>query len=229
MPVPLLKKSRKGDDAADKVSVRAKRILKILDDAMPKVRVELDSSNPLELLMATILSAQCTDERVNRVTPHLFAKYQTAADYAQAVPEELEAIIRSTGFYKSKAKHLIGCGKVLHERFGGKVPGKIEELTTLPGVGRKTANVILGSYFGKPAIVVDTHVKRVSNRLGLTFSQDPEKIEMDLQRVLPKASWTLGAQRLLLHGRYVCQARTPQCGRCVIHQDCFWEGKVCQT
>ena len=225
----LLKKSRKGAQAAEKVSVRAKRILKILDDTMPKVRVELDSSNPLELLMATILSAQCTDERVNQVTPQLFAKYQTAADYAQAIPEELEAIIRSTGFYKSKAKHLIGCGRTLYERFGGKVPGKIEDLTTLPGVGRKTANVILGSYFGQPAIVVDTHVKRVSNRLGLTFSQDPEKIELDLQRVLPKANWTLGAQRLLLHGRYVCLARTPQCGRCVIHQDCFWEGKVRQT
>ena len=229
MSTILRTKTQRGARTGDSVSVRAKRILKILDATMPKVRVELDSSNPLELLMATILSAQCTDDRVNQVTPTLFAKYRTAADYAQAVPEELEAIIRSTGFYKSKAKHLIGCGKALHERFGGQVPGKMEDLTTLPGVGRKTANVILGSYFNQPAIVVDTHVKRVSNRLGLTKSQDPEQIELDLQKLLPKANWTLGAQRLLLHGRYVCQARLPQCERCVIAQDCFWEGKAPQT
>ena len=226
MPVTLRKVSRQGLKSADEVAARAKRILKILDATMPHVRVELDSTSPLELLMATILSAQCTDERVNQVTPRLFAKYRTAAEYAQAVPEELEAIIRSTGFYKSKARHLIGCGKVLQERFDGKVPGKMADLTILPGVGRKTANVILGSYFAQPAIVVDTHVKRVSNRLGFTSSQDPDRIELDLQRLIPKAQWTLGAQRLLLHGRYVCQSRLPQCDRCLINQECFWEGKV---
>jgi len=227
--VTLRTTARNRAQTTDDISVRARRILKTLDVTMPKVRVELDSSNPLELLVATILSAQCTDERVNQVTPRLFAKYRTAGEYAQANPEELEAIIRSTGFYKSKAKHLMGCGKVLQERFHGKVPGTMEDLTTLPGVGRKTANVILGSYFGQPAIVVDTHVKRVSNRLGFTTSQDPDRIELDLQRLIPKEKWTSGAQRLLLHGRYVCQARLPQCGRCVIASDCFWKGKVAQA
>ncbi|MDR4493827.1 MAG: endonuclease III [Nitrospirales bacterium] len=229
MPVTQRNASRQRTRVGDEVSVRAKRILKTLEARMPTVRVELDSSTPLELLMATILSAQCTDERVNQVTPRLFAKYRTADDYGRAVPEELEALIRSTGFYKSKAKHLMGCGKAIHERFGGKVPGKMEDLTSLPGVGRKTANVILGSYFGQPAIVVDTHVKRVSNRLGFTMSQDPDRIELDLQKLFPEAKWTSGAQRLLLHGRYVCQARIPQCGKCVIEHDCFWEGKVRQT
>lgn len=229
MSVTLRNTSRQRTPKADEVSSRAKRILKALAASMPTVRVELDSSNPLELLMATILSAQCTDDRVNQVTPRLFAKYRTAADYAKAVPEELESLIRSTGFYKSKAKHLMGCGKAIDERFGGKVPGNMKDLTSLPGVGRKTANVILGSYFGQPAIVVDTHVKRVSNRLGLTKSQDPDRIELDLQKLFPEAQWTSGAQRLLLHGRYVCQARLPQCGKCVIEQDCFWNGKVRQT
>lgn len=226
MPVTLRKTPGKRTGVPNEISVRANRILDTLDATMPTVRVELDSSNPLELLVATILSAQCTDDRVNQVTPRLFAKYRTAADYAKAVPEELETFIRSTGFYKSKAKHLIGCGKVLQERFGGKVPGRMEDLTSLPGVGRKTANVILGSYFGQPAIVVDTHVKRVSNRLGFTTSQDPDRIELDLQKLFPEAKWTTGAQRLLLHGRYVCQARLPQCGKCVIEQDCLWDGKV---
>lgn len=229
MSMTLRHTSRQRTPKADEVSSRVKRILKTLSASMPTVRVELDSSNPLELLMATILSAQCTDERVNQVTPRLFAKYRTAADYAEAVPEELEALIRSTGFYKSKTKHLMGCGKAVHERFGGKVPGNMEDLTSLPGVGRKTANVILGSYFGRPAIVVDTHVKRVSMRLGLTKSQDPDRIECDLQKLIPENQWTVGAQRLLLHGRYVCQARLPQCGKCVIVEDCFWSGKVRQT
>ncbi len=204
---------------------RLRRISKTLERTILDVRVELDSSNPLELLMATILSAQCTDERVNMVTPRMFARYPTAKDYAEARPEELEHLIRSTGFFKNKTKNLIGCGKALVERFQGKVPGTLEELTTLPGVGRKTANVILGSYFGKPAIVVDTHVKRVSNRLGLTTSQDPTRIELDLQELLPSTQWTHGAQRLLLHGRYVCLARTPRCERCAIVKDCYWEGK----
>lgn len=218
--------SRKGKaEALEEKKSRLRRINKILERTILDVRVELDSSNPLELLMATILSAQCTDERVNMVTPRMFARYPTAQDYAEASPEELEHLIRSTGFYKNKTKNLIGCGKALVERFHGQVPGTLEELTTLPGVGRKTANVILGSYFGKPAIVVDTHVKRVSNRLGLTKSQDPTRIEYDLQELLPSANWTKGAQRLLLHGRYVCLARTPRCERCAVVKDCHWEGK----
>jgi len=204
---------------------RVTRILATLEQSIPDAKVALDSSNPLELLVATILSAQCTDERVNQVTPNLFAKYRTAGDFAKADPAELESLIKSTGFYKSKAKHLIGCGKTLVANFRGEIPQAMEELTTLPGVGRKTANVILGSYFGEPAVVVDTHVKRVANRLDLTRSQDPTKIEEDLQSLMPKAHWTIGAQRLLLHGRHVCQARTPQCDHCSLYDLCEWEGK----
>lgn len=204
---------------------RAGRILAALGHSIPDARVELDSSNPLELLMATILSAQCTDERVNQVTPQVFSRFRTAADYAKADRADLEALIRPTGFFKNKARHLIGCGQALVERFNGMVPGTMDALTSLPGVGRKTANVILGSYVGEPAIVVDTHVKRVANRLGLTRNQDPTKIEEDLQRLLPIAQWTIGAQRLLLHGRYVCLARRPNCSHCVLNTDCGWEGK----
>jgi endonuclease-3 len=224
-PTGRLRASRRQIESPVAAKKRVGRILAALDQSLPDVRVELDSSNPLELLVATILSAQCTDERVNQVTPNLFSRYRTAKDYANADPAELEALIRPTGFYKNKARHLIGCGQALVQRFHGKVPGTMEALTSLPGVGRKTANVILGSSVGEPAIVVDTHVKRVSNRLGLTQSQDPNKIEEDLQRLLPKAQWTVGAQRLLLHGRYVCLARTPNCPHCVLFSDCEWEGK----
>jgi endonuclease-3 len=208
---------------------RVGRILAALGQSIPDARVELDSSNPLELLMATILSAQCTDERVNQVTPQVFSRFRRAEDYARADRAELEALIRPTGFFKNKARHLIGCGQALVQHFDGIVPETMEALTSLPGVGRKTANVIIGSYVGEPAIVVDTHVKRVANRLGLTRSQDPNKIEEDLQRLLPKTQWTLGAQRLLLHGRYVCLARTPHCHDCVLYADCRWEGKRKRT
>lgn len=204
---------------------RAVRILTTLEKSIPDAHVALDSSNPLELLVATILSAQCTDERVNRVTPNLFVQYRTAEDFANADQVELESCIRPTGFYKSKARHLIGCGHVLVKNFHGKIPGTMDELTTLPGVGRKTANVLLGSYFGAPAVVVDTHVKRVANRLDLTKSQDPTKIEEDLQSLIPPSHWTVGTQRMLLHGRHVCQARTPSCERCALYDECEWEGK----
>jgi endonuclease-3 len=227
--VASLKISRKATSRSERSHVAAKkrvgRILEHLQKSIPDPRVALDSSNPLELLVATILSAQCTDERVNQVTPNLFARYRTAEDFAKADQGELEALIRSTGFYKSKARNLIGCGKTLVATFNGKVPASMEALTTLPGVGRKTANVILGSYFGEPAVVVDTHVKRVANRLDLTKSQDPTKIEEDLQSLLPHSQWTLGTQRILLHGRHVCQARTPNCERCMLYDDCEWEGK----
>ncbi len=201
---------------------RVGKILATLQQSIANPIVALDSTNPLELLVATILSAQCTDERVNHVTPNLFARYRTADDYANADQEELESLVKSTGFYKNKARNLIGCGKILVETFHGKIPETMDELTMLSGVGRKTANVILGSYFGKPAVVVDTHVKRVANRLGLTTSQDPTTIEDVLQSLIPKAQWTIGAQRMLLHGRHVCQAKTPQCDRCLL---CEWEGK----
>ncbi len=204
---------------------RVARILATLAQTIPDPTVALNSKNPFELLVATILSAQCTDERVNQVTPNLFARYRTAEDFAKADQTEVELLIKSTGFFKSKARHLIGCGKALVTQFHGQVPDSMEKLTVLPGVGRKTANVILGSYFGEPAVVVDTHVKRVANRLGLTDSQDPTKIEEDLQSLMPQSQWTIGAQRILLHGRHVCQARTPHCDQCSLFDDCEWEGK----
>ena len=204
---------------------RVAGILATLQQSIPDATVALNSTNPLELLVATILSAQCTDERVNQVTPHLFSQYRTAEAYANADQADLELLIKSTGFFKSKARHLIGCGKTLVEKFQGKIPESMDELILLPGVGRKTANVILGSYFGEPAVVVDTHVKRVANRLDLTRSPDPIKIEEDLQSLIPQSQWTIGAQRLLLHGRHVCQARTPHCDQCALYEDCEWEGK----
>ena len=224
-----LKFSRKTASRSERSHIAAKkrvgRILEHLQKSIPDAKVALDSSNPLELLVATILSAQCTDERVNQVTPNLFARYRTAEDFAKADQVELESLIRPTGFYKSKARNLIGCGKTLVARFNGKIPSSMDALTMLPGVGRKTANVILGSYFGEPAVVVDTHVKRVANRLDLTKSQDPTKIEGDLQSLLPQSQWTMGTQRILLHGRHVCQARKPNCERCLLYDDCEWEGK----
>lgn len=204
---------------------RATRMLSALTQAMPSPKVELAYDTPLELLIATILSAQCTDERVNQVTPALFKRYRRAVDYANADLTELEAIIRSTGFFKSKARNIVACGRMLTERFGGEVPDTMDELLMLPGVGRKTANVILGSCFDQPAVVVDTHVKRVANRLGLAASEEPEHIERSLQQLIPLAQWTSASQRLLLHGRYVCMARKPACARCVLYSECAWEGK----
>jgi endonuclease-3 len=200
-------------------------IFSALKRTMPVPRVELRHRTALELLIATILSAQCTDQRVNQVTPALFRRYRTAGEYAAADPAELQRLIKSTGFFKSKARNIIGCCRALLDRFGGNVPDTMEALVTLPGVGRKTANVVLGNHFGKPAVVVDTHVKRVSQRLGLSTSDDPERIEEDLQRVLPPAEWTIGSQRILLHGRYVCLARTPKCRECGIYTLCRWKGK----
>ena len=193
---------------------------------MPDAKVELSHRSPWELLVATILSAQCTDQRVNQVTPTLFSRYKTPSDLAKARIADVEAIIRSTGFFKSKAKNIIACGQVLNERFGQLVPERMDDLVTLPGVGRKTANVLLGQAFGQPAIVVDTHVKRVANRLDLTKSDDPVQIEQDLQRLLPSSQWTSVSQRLLLHGRYICLARRPLCGRCPIYDYCYATDKV---
>ncbi|MBA5867033.1 MAG: endonuclease III [Nitrospira sp. CR1.3] len=210
------------------ISERRRRLGKIadaLEQAIPAAKMELDHRSPWELLVATILSAQCTDERVNQVTPALFKRYRTPADLGKAAQHEVEQIIRSTGFFKSKAKNIVACSRVVEERFSGKVPATMDELIMLPGVGRKTANVLLGTAFRKPAIVVDTHVKRVANRLGLTGSDDPDRIEEDLQRLLPTSQWTSVSQRLLLHGRYTCTARTPQCQRCPIYQHCTWKQK----
>ncbi len=193
---------------------------------MPLAKVELAYRSSWELLVATILSAQCTDVRVNQVTPGVFKRYATPRAMAKATPTELEGLIRSTGFYKSKAKNLVGCAQAIITRFGGQVPETMEELTSIPGVGRKTANVLLGAAFGKPAIVVDTHVKRVANRLAMTHSGDPEQIERDLQSLYPQAQWTEVSQRILLHGRYVCLARKPRCAVCPIVDVCEWEGKL---
>jgi endonuclease-3 len=193
---------------------------------MPPIKVELDHRNPWELLVATILSAQCTDKRVNQVTPALFRRYPCPRDYAEASSAELETLIRTTGFFKTKARNLIRCAKVVTNQFHQQVPDTMEALTALPGVGRKTANVILGNAFGKPAVVVDTHVKRVAGRLELTRHTDPDKIEIDLQQMLPEDQWTEGSQRLLLHGRYICLARTPKCSHCPLYSECHWEGKT---
>ncbi len=205
--------------------IRARRILKRLCTQGTNAPVELSHTNPFELLVATILSAQCTDERVNRVIPALFAAYPGARELARASQARLETLIKPTGFYRNKAKHLVQCSQALVSEFGGVVPGTMEELTSLPGIGRKTANVVLGACFHVPAIVVDTHVKRVAQRLHLTRNTDPTKIEFDLQAVWPARNWTEGSQRILLHGRYVCLARKPQCAACVLYEDCPWEGK----
>ncbi|MBX3332487.1 MAG: endonuclease III [Nitrospira sp.] len=205
---------------------RAKQIAERLHRAITLAKVELDHRSPWELLVATILSAQCTDQRVNQVTPALFKRYATPRALANATVSDLEELIRSTGFYKSKAKNLIGCAHAVITRFGGEVPDTMEELTSIPGVGRKTANVLLGAAFGKPGIVVDTHVKRVANRLSMTYSSNPEQIERDLQSVFPEGQWTSVSQRLLLHGRYICLARKPRCLECPIDDICEWEGKV---
>jgi len=204
---------------------RAARILSALRRTLPVPRVALQHRTPLQLLIATILSAQCTDQRVNQVTPALFRRYRTAGEYAAADQTELERLIKSTGFFKSKARNIIGCCRTLIERFNGAVPGTMEALVTLPGVGRKTANVVLGNHFGKPAVIVDTHVKRVSRRLGLSTSDDPDRIEQDLQQLMPPQEWTPGSQRLLLHGRYVCLARSPKCPECSVYNLCRWKGK----
>lgn len=207
-------------------SSRAAQIVVSLRRAMPVARIELTHRSPWELLVATILSAQCTDQRVNQVTPALFQRYPTAHRMATAATADLEALIRSTGFYRSKAKNLLGCAKAVSTRFGGQVPDTMEELTSIPGVGRKTANVLLGGAFGKPGVVVDTHVRRVANRLALTRSQNPEHIERDLQSLYPEGEWTDISQRLLLHGRYICLARKPRCLTCPMYDVCLWEGKL---
>ena len=207
---------------------RLREIAKTLQRTMPSPKMELDHHSPWELLVATILSAQCTDQRVNQVTPSLFRHYRRPAELAAAHLPELEQLIRSTGFFKNKAKHLVACGKAVTERFGEQVPHTMEELITLPGVGRKTANVILGTAFSQPCIVVDTHVKRVAKRLGLTRSDNPDLVEQDLQQLLQKSQWTAVSQRLLLHGRYVCLARKPRCATCPVYRHCPWKEKGLQ-
>ncbi len=199
----------------------ARAIDEALAAAYPEAWCELRFADPFQLLVATILSAQCTDARVNLVTPALFGRFPNAATLAEADPDELESLIRSTGFFRAKAKALRAMAHALCDRHGGQVPATMEELTALPGVGRKTANVILGTAFGiATGIVVDTHVARVSRRLGLTRRDDPEGIEQDLMAIFPRSSWILLAHRLILHGRRVCSARRPACERCPLSALC---------
>jgi len=203
----------------------AKKIIALLAKAYPEPGLALDYANPLELLVAVILSAQCTDARVNGVTRALFRKYRAAAAYARADPAAFEQEIRATGFYRNKAKAVIGCCKKLVAEFGGEVPGSIEELTTLPGVGRKTANMVLGNAFGIPGIAVDTHVLRVSNRLGLARGDDAEAVETQLGSQVPREQWTAFSNAMILHGRHVCAAKKPRCGACPLAPECPWPGK----
>jgi endonuclease-3 len=205
---------------------RARRINRELAVLYPDAHTELNFSSPLELLVATILSAQTTDKRVNLVTPVLFARYRSAADYAAADRAEMEKIIQSTGFFRAKTSSLIGLGQALCERFGGQVPGTLADLVTLPGVGRKTANVVLGNAFGVPGITVDTHFARLSRRFGWTTQTDPDKIEQEVGSLFPKSEWTILSHRLIWHGRRVCHARKPACGACEIAGLCpsFGEG-----
>jgi len=199
---------------------RARRIARQLAVMYPDVHTELNFTTPLELLVATILSAQTTDKRVNLVTPTLFARYPTAADYAGADRDELEKIIQSTGFYRNKANSLIGLGQALCERFGGEVPAKLKDLVTLPGVGRKTANVVLGNAFGIPGITVDTHFGRLARRFGWTTDTDPVKVEAEVATLIPRRDWTDLSQRMIWHGRRICHSRLPACGACGLARLC---------
>lgn len=202
-----------------------KKITELLLKKYPHPKIALKFSNPLELLVATILSAQCTDVRVNEVTERLFKKYRTAKDYANADIKTFEQEIRPTGFYKNKAKMVINAAKKIVSDFSGEIPSTMEELTSLPGVGRKTASVVLSAAFNIPAIAVDTHVLRVSNRLGLVKSEDPGKIEMQLRNLIPKDKWIFFTLSMILHGRETCKARTPLCNECVLYKICLWPEK----
>jgi endonuclease III len=205
---------------------RVKQLIQVWPQIYPTAHCELDFKNPLELLIATILSAQCTDKRVNMVTPPLFKKYKTAKDYAKATQVELETAIKSTGFFRNKARSIRAATSTIAEKFGGKVPSTMEELRELPGVGRKTANVVLGNAFGRnEGIVVDTHVARLSQRLGLTKHGDAESIEHDLMRLVPREHWTNWSHWLIWHGRRRCYARTPDCSNCEVFGLCP-SGKV---
>ncbi|MRM88187.1 endonuclease III [Faecalicatena contorta] len=200
---------------------RTREILSILDEQYGREYVcYLNYETPWQLLIATILSAQCTDARVNIVTQNLFQKYDTVEKFANADLKELEKDIKPTGFYHTKAKNIIACTKALVDRFGGEIPRSLEELTSLAGVGRKTANVIRGNIYHEPSVVVDTHVKRISKRLGLTENEDPEKIEQDLMKALPKDHWILYNIQIITFGRSICTARSPKCGECFLQKYC---------
>jgi endonuclease-3 len=206
---------------------RVQAILQKLDEAYPNVTCALEHHTPFQLLISTILSAQCTDERVNQVTKTLFAKYRSPKEFAYANPAELEQDIRPTGFFRNKTKSIMGAGKKIVEEFGGEVPRTMDELLTLPGVARKTANVVLGTAFGiAVGVVVDTHVIRLSNRLDLSRNTDPKKIEQDLMQAIPREKWILFSHQLIWHGRKVCQARKPRCIACNLEPLCYAKDKT---
>jgi endonuclease III len=214
-----IRQGRKGESLKAKIA-RANAISSCLARAYPELQVPLDYGTTFQLLVAVILSAQCTDLAVNKVTPELFRRFPTPSRLADAPLTEIETIIRALGLFRAKARSLKACARQLIEQFNGEVPATMEELTTLPGVGRKTANVILGHAFDSPGIIVDTHCKRVSRRLGLTRSEDPVHIERDLNRLLPAAQWTAFSHRLIIHGRRICHARKANCQACMIQQLC---------
>ena len=198
----------------------ARAVYRILSKTYPEIRCELDFKNPLELIVATVLSAQCTDKRVNAVTPALFKKYKTAKAYAGADIHQLEELVFQTGFYRAKARHIKGIGIKLVEEFNGEVPSTLEELITLPGVGRKTANVVLGHAFDIPGITVDTHFGRLSRRFGWTNEMDPVKVERIVGELIPQKEWTNLSQRMIWHGRRICHSRKPACGACPVAKIC---------
>ena len=223
--IPAKAKSR--PKTAGERQARVGEILRRLDRMYPDVSCALTHRNPWELLVATILSAQCTDKRVNEVTPGLFAKYPTPADFAAVKPEVLAQDIRSTGFFNNKAKSIVGAAKKITGEFGGKVPRTIEELLTVPGAARKTANVVLGTAYGiASGIVVDTHVMRLSRRLDLTKQSEPVKIERDLVKIIPQEKWILFSHQLIHHGRALCTARSPRCAECLLETICYAKDKT---
>ncbi|HYW44378.1 MAG TPA: endonuclease III [Bryobacteraceae bacterium] len=206
---------------------RVAEILRLLDRMYPAATCALDHHNPWELLVATILSAQCTDKRVNEVTPGLFAKYPTPADFAAVKPEVLANDIRSTGFFNNKSKSIVGAAKKVISDFGGKVPRTMEEMLTIPGAARKTANVVLGTAYGIAAgVVVDTHVQRIAGRLDLTKHTEPGKIEQDLMKIIPRDRWILFSHQIILHGRALCAARKPKCAACELNSVCYAKDKT---
>jgi endonuclease-3 len=222
----LPSQSKRPKTAAER-RARVDRILRGLDEMYPNATCALDHRDPWQLLVATILSAQCTDKRVNLVTPALFAKYPTPRDFAAVRPEVLAHDIRSTGFFNNKAKSIVGAAKKVVQEFGGKVPRTMEEMLTIPGAARKTANVVLGTAYGVAVgVVVDTHVQRVSRRLDLTKNTDPAKIEQDLMKAIPEERWILFSHQIIHHGRALCQARKPRCAECVLNPVCYAKDKT---
>jgi endonuclease-3 len=210
-----------GKRAAREMVGRAGRVVALFGEHYPAAAISLNFENPLELLVATILSAQCTDVRVNKITPAIFSKYRTVADYAAADPETFGREIRAAGFFRNKSRNIIGAARAIAARHGGEVPAALDDLVALPGIGRKTANVILGNAFATPGMVVDTHIGRISRRLGLTENSDPVKIEFDLMRLFPRSRWTLLSHQFIAHGRRLCKAQRPRCG------ECFFDDSLC--